>query len=441
MKGLDICEKAVAFCENHGVQAEVLSIERKEIIVILERNDIKLCIKQNTAGIGIRTLIRNSVGFSSCNSLEEGKVMKAARRAIRMSKNTPPVPYSVLASPAPLPAIAGLYDPEALNFDEERAIHTAEKMITAAREDPRVSVDTGEFAAVLREKAICTSPGISAVEKKSMFSWFLLGMALERHEVGSFEYQYGCTTQVGEVHVEKTARTLAEHAVANLHPKKIAPFSGDVILGPEAVLEVLCDPVVFSLNANNVYRGQSQLTEKHNCKIASPLMTIADNAVVPGDFSSSAFDREGTPHQTLTMVRKGVLESFMYDSLAASRENRSSTGNAAGSVREIPRIGITNFMIKNTSHSLETLIEETERGLLVPRFSGTSDEISGDFSGAVKGAQLIRSGEIQHPVKEAVISGNVFEILPTIEDISKETLRYSRMVLPYVKIPGMQIIA
>jgi predicted Zn-dependent protease len=67
--------------------------------------------------------------------------------------------------------------------------------------------------------------------------------------------------------------------------------------------------------------------------------------------------------------------------------------------------------------------------------------VSGDFSGAAKGAQFIQSGEIVHPVKEATIAGNVFEILPTISDISKEYLRYTHMTLPYVKVPGMQIIA
>lgn len=437
---LSILEKVVHFCENQGAEAEVVGIKKKEIIVTLERNDIKLCIKQQTAGIGIRTLIKNSVGFSSCNSLEEDLAKEKAQKAIDMSRKTPPQPFSVFASPHPLPEVTGLYDPEIQNFDEETAISTADQMVTAAREDPRVFVDSGEFTAATGEKAVFNSSGVSVSERKSVFSWFLAGIAQEHNEIGPFEYQYGCTAQTNKVYCEKTAKILAERALANLHPQKIESFSGDLILGPEAVSALICDPVTFSVNATYVHKGQSVLAGALNRKIASDVVTIKDHALLPGNFNSSRFDREGTPHQALTVVKNGVLQSFMYDALAANRESRKSTGNAIGSFREIPRIGITNFMIERTSHNLPTMIEETDSGLFVTRFNGMCDQITGDFSGAVKG-QLITSGEIQYPVKEAIIGGNAFEILLKITDISEEAMKYSQMTLPYVHVQGMQITA
>jgi PmbA protein len=212
-------------------------------------------------------------------------------------------------------------------------------------------------------------------------------------------------------------------------------------LSPDAVSGLISDPVIFSINGNNAYRGQSVLAEKRGQPVASDIVTVRDNATIPSDYNSSSFDREGSPHQNLAIVEKGVFKRFLYDSFAANRESSESTGNATGTFREIPRIGTTNFMVERGSHSLGTLIAETEKGLLISRFSGTSQQVSGDFSGAVRGAQVIKSGEIQYPVKEATIAGNVFDILPRISDISKETLRYSQTVLPYIKVSDMEFTA
>lgn len=438
---LYILEKIVSFCEHRGALAEVLGAWRKETIVTIERNDIKLCINQHSGGVGIRTLIDNSVGFASCNSLNEEVIKKAAERAIKISKRTPPLPFITFSSPGHFHEIAGLYDPEVESFDEADTVSVAELMMRSAQKDPRVQVDNGEFAASTRKKAICTSSGISGEEKKSRFSWSLNGMAREGDEVGPYEYHYGCCTHVNQIYVEKTGQDLAETAVSDLYPKKVDSFTGDIILGPEGVSHLIGDPVTFSVNANSVFRGQSVLAQKQGEEVASPTVTIKDNALLPSEPSSSKFDREGTPHQNLTIVEKGVLKTFLYNSLASKRDNHVNTGNATGTFRDIPKIGNTNFIVEKTSKKLESLIEETERGLLITRFSGVADVISGDFSGAVKGAHFIKSGEIQHPVREATIAGNVFEILPKITGVSRETAKYSKMILPFIKISDMQIIA
>ena len=294
----------------------------------------------------------------------------------------------------------------------------------------------------MRKKAIYTSSGISAEEKKTRVAWSLNVMAHEGSEVGPYEYEYGRCCGLDQISVEETAQKAAEKAVADLHPEKIDSFSGDVILGPEAVSSMIGEPAAFSTNANNVYRGQSVLAGKCGEKVASDYVNIRDNAILPGEPTSSRFDREGTPHQDLVIIENGLLKSFMYDSLAAKRDNHLPTGNAVGSFRELPRIGVANLVMEGTEpESVETIIGGTEKGLVITRFSGAVDPISGDFSGAVKGAHFVKSGEIQHPVKEAAVAGNAYSIICKITDVSRETAKYSRMIVPFVKIPEMQIIA
>ena len=434
-------EDIVSYCEHRGVEAEVMGLSKEEIVVTMERNDVKLCISQDLGGVGIRTARDNAVGFASCNSLEKSVTLKAAQKAVDMSKKTPKASHDVFAVPGSIPVIEGLYDPQIYTFGEEQAIRTVQEMITIACEDPRIMLDSGEFQVSVRNRAIATTRGISYKEKKSRFSWFLIGIARENSDVGSFVYVYGHATHIKDLSCSQTAQALSRDALRNLNAQKIESFTGDLILGPEAVSSLIGYPMIFALNAHNVHRGQSMLAGKMGTPICSDIITFQDNPTLSYDINASGFDREGTPHQDVVMVQDGLLQNFMYDTLAANREGHPPTGNAIGSFREIPKVGITNFIISGRSRNLDTIIEETEKGLLVNRFSGATADVSGDFSGSLKGTQLIQGGECRHTTKEVTIAGNLFDILPRISDISTETQYYPQMILPHIKITDMQVIS
>jgi PmbA protein len=85
------------------------------------------------------------------------------------------------------------------------------------------------------------------------------------------------------------------------------------------------------------------------------------------------------------------------------------------------------------------MIAEIERGILVTRFSGNVDPVSGDFSGAVKGGRMIRNGELAEPLCGTMIAGNVFDLLPTVSAVSREQERLFSDVLPYLRLDGVTI--
>lgn len=73
------------------------------------------------------------------------------------------------------------------------------------------------------------------------------------------------------------------------------------------------------------------------------------------------------------------------------------------------------------------------------RFSGFPDPVSGDFSGVVKGGFMIENGEITRPLIETLIAGNLFELLPRISGLSRETERIESLVAPYIRIEEVSI--
>ncbi|MEE8182787.1 MAG: metallopeptidase TldD-related protein, partial [Thermoplasmata archaeon] len=86
-----------------------------------------------------------------------------------------------------------------------------------------------------------------------------------------------------------------------------------------------------------------------------------------------------------------------------------------------------------------SLIGETTKGVIISRFSGVPDSISGDFSGAVKGGYLVENGEKVNPIKETLVAGNVFELLNEISGISKETERIMSFIAPWVRLENVSV--
>ena len=78
---------------------------------------------------------------------------------------------------------------------------------------------------------------------------------------------------------------------------------------------------------------------------------------------------------------------------------------------------------------------------MINRFSGNVNPVNGDFSGVVKGGQYIRSGEIQHSVKEVMVAGNLFDALHNLNGISKDRKLLLDSILPYMRFSNISFTA
>jgi PmbA protein len=93
------------------------------------------------------------------------------------------------------------------------------------------------------------------------------------------------------------------------------------------------------------------------------------------------------------------------------------------------------------SRNADELIREVGRGVLATRFSGSSNPISGDFSGVVKGGFLLRDGE-RIPIHETTIAGNLWTCLEQITALSDTpTTLYGTRRWPWVRIDDLSITA
>ena len=195
--------------------------------------------------------------------------------------------------------------------------------------------------------------------------------------------------------------------------------------------------ISHSINSDAVQKKSSHFAGKIGRKVASDLLTVDDDATNVEGLGASSFDREGVPHHRNNVIEKGVLKKFLYNTYTAKKDGVRSTGNASGSTSSPPSVSTTNFVVRPGRPSLDALISEVKKGIMISRFSGNVNPVNGDFSGVVKGGRLIRNGTIQHAVKEVMVAGNVFEALHRLNGLSRERKIIYDSILPYMRFDGI----
>ena len=421
-------------------EAEAYLTQGRTMSVKAEANRLKLATSHAKDGLGLRVFSGRALGFASVNVLDEQKIEEAARTAVSLSKAAPRDDHNLLPAPQPINKVGGLYDRRAEAFALAEAISRVEEMLSAVRDyDPRVMIDSAAFDATIQRRAIVNSRGINSEEQGNLFSYFIMGMARDGEEVSSFNYRLDSTRQTGEIAVRKMALEFGRSVVASLGARKGKSFVGTVILSPHAVLEFIIEPVVWAVSANNVQKGMSKWAGMVGRQVVSPLLTIEDDGLLAGGPGSASFDREGLPHVRVNIIEDGMLCTYLHNSYTAAKQGCSSTGHASGDSRAIPAIGPTNLLVRPGLMDKDELIGEVKRGILVTRFSGFPEPVSGNLSGVVKGGFLIEDGKLMQPLIETMVSGNLFEMLPRVSGLSRQTERLGWATAPYVRLEDVAI--
>ena len=452
----DVCLFAVRQAEKNGAQqAEAYAVSNKEAEVFIENNDLKQSKSDKMGAVGIRVLINKGLGFSSINTFQRKYVEEAVLKAIKLAKVSPADRFNSIPDTANISnaksstsytnsirKLDGIYDKKAESISPSQIINMAADMLDSAISfDKRISVDSGNFASSVIVHVLLNSNGVSAKEMITLFNWSIMGMAIDGPETSNFDFQYGGTHYVNGINVASTAKEFAQTVVNSLGCQKVDSFKGQALLNPSAINEMIQEVIAYSINSQIVQKESSQFGGKIGESVSSEMLTLEDDATNIDGLAASSFDREGIPHRRNIIIEKGILKTYIYNTYTSNKDDRYTTGNAGGSAKHPPSVSTTNMIVKAGVSELQQLINGITQGIIINRFSGNVNPVNGDFSGVVKGGQYIKNGEIQYPVKELMVAGNVFDALKNIIGVSKETKIMSDAILPYIAFDNISFTA
>jgi TldD protein len=165
---------------------------------------------------------------------------------------------------------------------------------------------------------------------------------------------------------------------------------------------------------------------KLGTQVASPLVTMCDSGTVPGVAHSGGellVDDEGVITQKTTIIKNGVLNSYLHNRESAAIFEVEPTGNGrAWLYSDEPLIRMRNTYIEPGNQTLEEIIASTQEGYLVDCPLGGQADATGEFMFGAQKVTKIENGKLTKMYRGATISGQAFEVLSTVDAVSKEFL-------------------
>ncbi len=441
------CEELVERARSLGAdEAEASGVHGRSISVRFEKGDLKLAQVDLGTTLGLRVFRGKRLGFTSTNQTDDRALDACARDALTLAGFSPPDAHNTLPAARPIRALPPLVDSRIVELPVERAVEIARAFVERSKAgDARLSIDSSGVESSAAARAIATTTGIRASESDASLSLSVFGMAIDGEDVGGFHYTGDAVRRLEglETSMQRCAEEFSSVCLGNLAARAGETYAGPVVFAPDAFLEIFVDPIVSAASAIAVQRGRSPLAGKVGTSIGAPSLEIVDDATDLTLAGAGAFDREGQPCGRFPIVVGGVLRSLLYNGYAAAVEGRASTGHAAGSPRSVPGLAPHAIAVAGGhGGSKVELLRALGRGLFVRRFSGTVDPASGDFSGVAKSARWIEGGAEAFPVRETLIAGNLFALLPRIVALSSESERCSGQArAPYACVDGLRVTA
>lgn len=209
---------------------------------------------------------------------------------------------------------------------------------------------------------------------------------------------------------EKAAR----RTVQRLGARKARTGEYPVLFHP-SVAGSLLSHLVGAISGPSLYRRASFLLDQAGRRIFPDFIRIHEQPHLPKSAGGAAFDGEGVRTAARDLVESGVLRGYVLDSYAARKLGTRTTGNAGG---------VHNLEIEpTTERNWRQLIGEMGRGLVVTELIGFGvNTVTGDYSRGAFGF-WVDNGEIQYPVQEFTIAGNLAEMFNRIIAVGADVER------------------
>jgi PmbA protein len=433
----DLLSLATIACETavkEGAEFVDVGAHRgKGISVELEKDAIKSSDVRLNSGLSVRVFIGGGMGFASTTGLNEGDAVQVARSAVALSRVAQPDPDFVsLPSPAAYPEVEGLYDRRIVDLDVEQVIEWAVANIDAAKSVCPDVIVNGGASSGFGESALTNSLGVQACSSGTHVGAWIFAIVRRGDDVGSF-YEWDNGRMLDDFCPDGIGTRAAQTALSFLGARKVETKTMPVIFGPLASRSILY-AVAMGADAEDVQRNRSYLCGKKEERIASDLLTIHDDALIPRGLSSSQHDGEGFPRKRLTLVDNGVLVSYLHNSYTANKGKEENTGHST-------RGGIapTNLNPKLGWMTSDEIIGETKEGIYINMGGISPNLTTGDFSSAVDFGFKIEHGELAYPIHNTMIGGNVIELLTNIDAVSSDCREEPGSLMPTIRVQNVQV--
>ncbi|WP_166418049.1 TldD/PmbA family protein [Cochlodiniinecator piscidefendens] len=422
--------------------ADALAVEGQSTSIEVLNGALEHAERSEGTDIGLRVMVGTRQAIVSASDTRPETIAIMAERAVAMAKEAPEDPYVGLADAN---EIAASWDIDALELFDPSDAPTPEMLQQDALRAEAAAMENSEVSQVQSAGAnygthgihLAATNGFSGGYQRSSRSVSCVAISGTGSEMERDYYGDGRVFQSDLISAEEIGQIAATRAVERRNARK--PKTGSYpVLFDERVSSSLVGHILGAINGAAIARGGSWLRDAMGEQILPSHLSLIENPHRPRIGGSRPFDGEGLPTQSRTIIEDGILQTWILDLASARKLNLTSTANAARGTSSAPSPSATNVALTQGTQSQRDLIKDMGTGLLVTSMIGTSiNPTTGDYSRGATGF-WIENGEVQYPVNECTIAGNLRDMLRTISPANDARLHLSRVV-PSILVEGLTL--
>ena len=429
----DAVSFAIETAQKAGATAEVGVTKVSGLSVSTRLQEIENVEFTNDGALGISVYLGQQKGNASTSDLSEEAIKNTVEAALAIAKYTSPDDCTGLADKELMafeaPDLA-LY--HSASVDVEQATKLALEAEKSALEyDAKIVNSNGaSFNSHTGVRVYGNTHGMlqSYLSSRYSLSCSVIGGELDQLEN---DYEYTVSREFDALSpADWVGQNCAKKVIARLNPQKLTTREVPVIFLND-VATGLISHLTGAISGGSLYRKSSFLLDHLGKQVLPDWFQISERPHLLKRLASTPFDSEGVRTQDLEIIQDGVLQTYLLTSYSGRKMGMQSTGHAGG---------IHNWLVKpNLTGGLTALLRQMGTGLLVTDVMGQGVNIvTGDYSRGAAGF-WVENGEIQYPVAEITIAGQLKDMLKNIVAVADDVEHRSNIQTGSILLDKMKI--
>lgn len=441
-KVTEISSNAQTIAQRLGItKYDIYGATTDSTSVQVDKGEPKQVKASNRASVTVRVWNdKGRLGVTSTTDVDQRGLELALKTAAEASAfgATENIPDFSPEATAPLPEVeVTLAEPAPVGTLIEQLVKAEQALLNA--HDAIASIPYNGIAQNTSENFYVNSNGAQRCAERTSASVYLY----TKTEQEGRKPRSGHAVRVGvganDLDIDGCLQEATDKTLSHLDYQKIESGKYRVVFSPDAFLSLM-------RAFGNLYNAQSVLdkrslstAESLNTVVATPLLSVYDDALHPGNVSPETFDGEGTPTRRLPIIENGILTNFLHSAGTAKRMGAKPTGHA--SIGAKVSVGsnflhITQGQAAETSYSLENADNVILIDDLQALHAGVN-ALQGSFSLPFDGWLLQKGKRIS--IESATVAGDFRQLLQSIIYVSPDEKITPSGIAPHVWIDQLSI--
>lgn len=401
-----ILEKVVGFSKADGIEVGLNGNDGGNIRYA--RNSVSTAGEDSNVSLNVSSYYGKKSGSASINEFDDASLQKVVKRAEELAQLAPENPEFME------PLGPQTYGPETKTFIDSTAKITPDYRAQAAANSIEPALKKDVTAAGFLED----SRGFSSqMNSKGLFTYnqatnVNFTVTMRSNDGTGSGWVSRNFNDVSKLDTATASQIAIDKALQSRNAKAIEPGKYTVILEANAAADLV--GLMLNMNARQADEGRSFLSKKGGgTKLGEKIVDERVNIYTdPWNLEVPAANQGGgLPRKKMDLIKNGTVANLMYDRYWASQKGVEAT----------PFPG--NRIMEGGSASLEDMIKDTKKGVLVTRFwyIRAVDPQTLLFTGLTRDATFyIENGKIKYPIKNFRFNESPIIMLNNLETLGKQ---------------------